>query len=427
MEHRGVTGNVLLSGLLIAAVTWLCLEWPVLYAYLMSEDQGVEYATFVAAALAAVLVVVAMVRERRLRRPGYVLLALTAFALGMEEISWGQRILGIRTPAFFAERNDQREITLHNLFESGQHYRELAIATVVLVVALWLLAWRIPAVARFCERFGVPQAGPHLWPFFALVAYSQEWRVWWRPLVDAHELTELLAAVALAVLALDIVRRSRDPIRLAGAGPIGALLVLIAGLSVPFVLLFPDRAILPVEISRFATLEYPRLRLYRQALEIFEHLRRHPELATPEVPLRHGLLLRQVGDSAGARQILEEVLAGRRLTPTDGNQAPAAPLDVAEALFALGRAEEAGGWIEQARVIARRDLEQATDGDARASAQGWLGVAALMEGDSATAHAAFAAAREAGSTEQARRRLDERIVVYTRRRAALVSEPRVWQ
>ncbi len=40
------------------------------------------------------------------------------FFFAMEEISWGQRILGIETPEFLKKINDQDEINIHNIFNS---------------------------------------------------------------------------------------------------------------------------------------------------------------------------------------------------------------------------------------------------------------------------------------------------------------------
>lgn len=421
-----LTGNVMLSALLIALLTWLCTQRPVFYAYLISEDQGVEYATFVAATVAAVLFGAAMVRQRGASRAGYALLALASFALGMEEISWGQRVLGIATPAFFAERNAQYEITFHNFFESRPRYREGAYLILAMVVGLWLAAWRLPAVARFCQRLGVPLVRPYLWPFFALVVYSQDWRFWWRPLVDADELTEFFACLALAVWSLDIVRRSRAPVQVTSALSNAALLVLIAVATIPFVVLFPDREILPVEINRLAGRDYPRRRLYHQAVEIFEHTRRHPELATDGGRLRHGLLLKYLGNLTEAERILGEAVDRRRPALSEAPDDPGVRLDLAESLFALGRDAEARDAIEQARQVARQALQRAADGDARASAHGWLGVAMLMAGDSAASQASFAAARAATATQPARRRLDARIQTFEARFADLYSKPEAW-
>lgn len=46
----------------------------------------------------------------------YRLLAVAAFVLVLEELSFGQRILGFATPEFMAARNTQREFNFHNLW-----------------------------------------------------------------------------------------------------------------------------------------------------------------------------------------------------------------------------------------------------------------------------------------------------------------------
>ncbi|WP_394730164.1 hypothetical protein [Altererythrobacter sp. GH1-8] len=43
------------------------------------------------------------------------ILALGMFVIGMEEISWGQRVFGIASPEFFVTANRQQELNLHNL------------------------------------------------------------------------------------------------------------------------------------------------------------------------------------------------------------------------------------------------------------------------------------------------------------------------
>lgn len=76
--------------------------------------------------------------ERDLRRrAALALCALFAFALfiiGMEEISWMQRVFGIATPALFAE-NQQREMNLHNMHSIviGQTHKAIMFAALVLL------------------------------------------------------------------------------------------------------------------------------------------------------------------------------------------------------------------------------------------------------------------------------------------------------
>ena len=45
----------------------------------------------------------------------YYLIAVACIFVGLEEISWGQRLLGIESPDFFETYNSQSEITIHNL------------------------------------------------------------------------------------------------------------------------------------------------------------------------------------------------------------------------------------------------------------------------------------------------------------------------
>ncbi len=45
----------------------------------------------------------------------YLLLSLFFLLAFLEEISWGQRIFGVETPAIFAKYNHQEEINIHNL------------------------------------------------------------------------------------------------------------------------------------------------------------------------------------------------------------------------------------------------------------------------------------------------------------------------
>lgn len=95
--------------------------------YIMMNTEGgvIEYGTSVAYILAfafAIPVANSFLREKH--QIWGILYYLFAFALlfvGLEEISWGQRLFGIESPEFFETYNSQDEITLHNL-EWFRHY-----------------------------------------------------------------------------------------------------------------------------------------------------------------------------------------------------------------------------------------------------------------------------------------------------------------
>lgn len=89
------------------------------YMYLVHEDSILEYTQvvfYMTACLFAGLVAY-MYWEKKHNVPAvlYFVLALGLLFVSIEEISWGQRILNIENPDYFASHNVQRETTLHNL------------------------------------------------------------------------------------------------------------------------------------------------------------------------------------------------------------------------------------------------------------------------------------------------------------------------
>lgn len=90
--------------------------------FLTHEDGLIEWAGAIALFASSVLFLFAYLRLRsgaredngRVKRTMVLLLALACFLGGAEEISWGQRILGLETPAQVKEVNRQDELNLHN-------------------------------------------------------------------------------------------------------------------------------------------------------------------------------------------------------------------------------------------------------------------------------------------------------------------------
>lgn len=70
----------------------------------------------------------------------------------LEEISWGQRVLGIESPAWFLKHNKQGETNVHNLLFYGVNINKLVFGKVLtMLIALYLLF--VPLLYRFSERF----------------------------------------------------------------------------------------------------------------------------------------------------------------------------------------------------------------------------------------------------------------------------------
>jgi hypothetical protein len=86
------------------------------------EDGPIEWGTtvvYLLAALVALSIGIDFYKEKSTTYGVlYLIFALGFFFIGMEEISWGQRLFQVESPEFFQKYNAQQEITLHNLGSS---------------------------------------------------------------------------------------------------------------------------------------------------------------------------------------------------------------------------------------------------------------------------------------------------------------------
>ncbi|MGZ8157571.1 MAG: tetratricopeptide repeat protein [Methylobacter sp.] len=144
----------------------------------------------------------------------FVLLAAAGFYAFMEEISWGQRIIGFDTPKFFHDNSYQDEANFHNLLTGPVDSWSKELLTYFIAIgliaygvifpialqvkfkpALWLTQWRIAAPPPLS-----------LIPAFVLAAVLEI-----EPFsFNEAEVAELLVAWALAFTALDSWLQNRN-------------------------------------------------------------------------------------------------------------------------------------------------------------------------------------------------------------------------
>jgi len=115
-ERLSVLVNIVAACLILA----LFVRAPALFETSAFEDGPVEWSSFVLLFSGSAVVTWTAIRYRgkdnvpRLATCGLVVLAVTLFLVAMEEISWGQRVFGFRTPDALTA-NMQDEANLHNL------------------------------------------------------------------------------------------------------------------------------------------------------------------------------------------------------------------------------------------------------------------------------------------------------------------------
>jgi hypothetical protein len=205
---RRTVGGLYAGGILSLALLVVVLSYvaPVAYIYAITEDYWVEHATFVAFMLAGGFFLWAAVLEPDYRRLGPLAFALAAVFVGMEEVSWGQRIVGFETPELLEAYNYQGELTLHNIWFP----RHTVVGTVVMLFGVLVptLGRRWSGLGELIRRMAVPLPRPLLQPLFlvagALLVYSN-----YQPsFMKIDEVGELALGIAVLLLGLDLAMKA---------------------------------------------------------------------------------------------------------------------------------------------------------------------------------------------------------------------------
>ncbi len=142
------------------------------YIFLISEDGPVEYATFI---IYFVTFIISLISAKIFFKRGkksygflYVAMALVFIFIAIEEISWGQRILSLDLPEFFAESN-QEEMNIHDLPAVATFEDPMIIMAGLIGGLLWIVFHKSKSSNFFnFKRFFVP--GWYLMSYFIPVS-----------------------------------------------------------------------------------------------------------------------------------------------------------------------------------------------------------------------------------------------------------------
>jgi len=183
----------LLPIVLTSWFTWLKVSHGDVYSALIREDGPVENLQFALFLLAGILAVVLAVRLLRggLKPHGwlYWLLALGLVFVALDEISWGQRLLGLETPEPIAARNLQGELTVHNLEPLMVHLHTAYLLVGAYGVLAWLARRLLVRDRRSVWAFVLPDWFLGSWFAVLLLVYGLiELAQWVQPTVFGHRL-----------------------------------------------------------------------------------------------------------------------------------------------------------------------------------------------------------------------------------------------
>lgn len=163
-------------------------------------------------------------RIRQLMLLGF---AVMFFFGGGEEISWGQRIFNVQTPAALAEINVQGETNIHNigLFEYMIPFETVFdLLWLSLTIALPLAVLFVKPLSGFIDKFFfIPRIGigflflfNYIWAKLSIAFFESRYIFHIVPFIQAvQEIKESNYALLFVLVAIDIVwglRRKPDPV-----------------------------------------------------------------------------------------------------------------------------------------------------------------------------------------------------------------------
>ncbi|HUQ97624.1 MAG TPA: hypothetical protein VM010_08160 [Chitinophagaceae bacterium] len=142
---------LVLVGLILIIGYVLFFIDPALFVQYTVEDGVVEWLTVLGLLLGAGVCFTRFAKLLRKRSALFLfitfLLGLLLFLVAGEEVSWGQRIFGIKSSEFFKENNSQGETNFHNMVIGGRKVNKI-VFTYGLIAALGIFLLIVPYLYR---------------------------------------------------------------------------------------------------------------------------------------------------------------------------------------------------------------------------------------------------------------------------------------
>jgi hypothetical protein len=176
----------------------------------VQEDEYLEWSTFWGFILASVLFGLAARHQFKAEKliPWFLAgVGAFCFIFAMEEISWGQRVLGFRPSAYFLDNNYQQELNYHNVVEKGN--RKLLLKLIILSYGFFLpIICMEPLFSKWTRRLAfVPPPALFILPFVAIAFFYHEY-----PLEYSGEIAELMLALGFIYSATDYLQQAKNTV-----------------------------------------------------------------------------------------------------------------------------------------------------------------------------------------------------------------------
>jgi len=359
-ECLAFTVNLVLALLVLGGAFYLYYLYPVGYVYFITEDSLVENGSFVSWAMSFCLLVWAFWKHPGSRKAGIIFLAVVSLFIALEEISWGQRIIGYRAPRFFLVHNRQSDTTFHNFFPGFLYQHFLGVVVILVCVLPMLFTRMIPVISKWSDKLGIPIIDIRMWPFFFLASYF----FIYPSLGKTSEIGELCLGIGVASISLDIAiaNQGRHHITITNLLGTPVLLLVLCLLSMILTHYFnPSTGTFGKDLNKFAYDKFPRRGMYHQAEKTFDYINRNPRFLNNDTSFNHALVLMKMERRKQAREILEQLFINQEDLMQKITDDPELHRNAGLILNLLERSDEAKIQFNIAVELDRNLLEKFND------------------------------------------------------------------
>ena len=310
--------HIIICGIILSGIALYHYLLPISYNYFVSEDSWVEYGTFACYLWAGLLLFKSMITDSRLRNPGHILFCLALLFVAMEEISWGQRIFGIRTPYIVAKYNYQSEISLHNTsFIPSEFILGFAILIWSVVIPQLHLRWNF--ARTLMNKIGIPIVSFELQPYFVTAFLLKNIEV----VIRNAELAELILGAAFLIFVLNIwsaICNQSKQIEMKFKITNKIVILIALATTAGFTIFIPkENGPLKHLLQESARNHYPRYGMRDQSIKIWEYLRANEALQTDETLFEYGLFLKKSHSEKSNIILLEALEKAKERKRSDPN------------------------------------------------------------------------------------------------------------
>jgi hypothetical protein len=196
--------------LISAFFIFLNIRHPAFLDFLCREDGIVENSQAIFYFLSA-SIMFSVFRRTKYKNKWYFIFFLMFFFVFGEEISWGQRIFGIKTPTMLTVVNVQKEINIHNLNGIHQHIRMAAGILIAYFIYFIPFTNSQKQFKEMYEKFSVPMvpAKVSLLATAAMLFMAVPRIVYHLKEFRTDEIGELFLSIAFFIFAISQLRNNR--------------------------------------------------------------------------------------------------------------------------------------------------------------------------------------------------------------------------